>query len=162
MEEEYKETKIPPVSTKDLLLRAVNISKFHTLNASAELKTSNSATEITIQNKGGVAWVIDINTLIRDANGINILEADKQGNKGLDDLRVFINIDGTDFTDKSIPVQALSTREDNKSLHSGFKIPANAKILFKFESKQIKAGTNYCNYPLRIDVTLKYYEMVRG
>ena len=148
-----------PASTKEMLLRVVNISKFHTLSAGVDLRAINSTAEITIQNKGSIAWVTDINVVIRDADGKNILEADRQGVISLDDLRVFINIDSTDFTDKSIPIQALSTRDDNRELHSGFRVPANAKILMRFESKQLTQGVAYCKYPLRIDVTLKYYEI---
>jgi hypothetical protein len=146
------------LSTKEMLMRMVNIGKFHTLNAGIELRAINSTAEITIQNKGGIAWVTDISTVIRDVSGINILEADRRGEIPLDDLRVFINIDGTDFTDKSIPIQALSTRDDHRDLHSGFRIPSNAKILLRFESKQLASGT-FCKYPLRIDITLKYYEL---
>jgi hypothetical protein len=147
------------VSNKMMLLRSVDMRKYHTLTANATLAVVNTTAEVTIQNKGGTAWVTDIVTIIRNAKGENILEADRRGNIGIDDLRVFINIDSTDFTDKSIPVQALSTRDDNKELQSGFKRPPYAKIIFRFEAKQITAGTSYCHYPLIIDVVLKYYEI---
>jgi len=148
-----------PMSAREQLLRVVNIDRFRTITLDGTLRTANSTAEIVTQNKGEVAWVTDIHTVIRDADGKNILEADKRGEIALDDIRVFINIDNTDFTDKPTPIQALSTRDDNKDLHSGFRIPAFARMLFRFESKLLEGGAARCKYPLKIDITLKYYEL---
>jgi hypothetical protein len=153
------QNKSMPMSAREQLLRVVNIDRFRTLTLEGVLRTINSTVEIATQNKGEVAWVTDIHIVIRDAEGKNILEADKRGEIPLDDIRVFINIDNTDFTDRPTPIQALSTKDDNKDLHSGFRIPAFARMLFRFESKQLADGVVNCKYPLKIDATLKYYEL---
>jgi len=148
-----------PASNKEQMLRLVNLDRFHTLTASGEIKAVNTTSDVMIQNKGNTAWVTDIHLIVRDSEGKNILEADRRGGISIDDLRVFINIDSKDFTDRSIPLSALSTRDDNKELHSGFRIPPHAKMLFRFESKELASGKAYCKYPLRFEVTLKYYEL---
>lgn len=93
---------------------------------------------------------------ILDADGNDVLAS----KLARDDIRVYINIGGLDFTNEPIPLSALTPKYDNKELHSGYMLPSNHKFTLRFEARRLpNASLGISKYPLLVAVTLKGYEV---
>ena len=98
----------------------------------------------------------DIVPTILDGDGRDVLKS----GSFFDDLRVFVNIGGLDFTNDPIPILALSSTNENKDLQSGFILPPSHKFTFRFESHRLPGKTEgVMSYPLLIIITLKGYDL---
>lgn len=148
----------PTVSTRTMLLRAIDIKKYRYKTATASIPNNSAIAECYIHTANSEFWITDIFVYAKDAQGKNIIAAMNSADTTFDaDLRIFMNIDGQDYTDKSMPIAALATNQDGSELFSGFKMPANAKMVIRVDARPT-TGTPM-QYPVKVDVVAKGYEM---
>jgi hypothetical protein len=140
---------------REQLLSIIDQKDFQTFTAEGNLGSLGASAEVVVQGKSRRFWVTDILPFLLDADGNNVLESKMP----MDDISVSINVGGVDFTNGSVPLAALAPQFDNKELHSGWFLPANEKITFRFEARRLPSGKEASVYPLLAKVTIKGYEL---
>lgn len=142
---------------KATLMKVVDARNFRICGGHADISSAGGSASIAIGAGNNEAlWITDMIPTVLDAKGRDLLRCPDIAK---DDIVAGINIALIDLTTEPIPLASLATVFDNMELHSGHLLKPNEEAKFKIEVKTIGNQPSVSDYPLRVYITLKGYEM---